>query len=60
MFITPGESLGVKMFVTFTTKIISLIHKKVIKKTLQVRDTNTAIGENQSAAINKIKQFYIL
>ena len=47
MFITPGERLGVKMVVTFTTKIISLIHKKVIKKTLQIRDTKTAILKNR-------------
>ena len=61
------------MGVTSRTEIISVIYKKVIKTILQTTDPYTAIlknqlqktldtviGQNQSASIKKIEQFYIL
>ena len=72
MFVTPGESLASWVLLLEQELYLSYI-KKVIKEILQTTDPykaipknqlqrtlDTIIGENQSTAIKKIEQFYIL
>ena len=72
MFMSPGKSLASWVLLLEQESYLSYI-KKVLKTIFETTDPyttiimnkleetlNTIIGENQSAAINKIEQFYIL